>query len=688
MSNVNIGNAFPLEKLDSDISRNNYNYQSILNGLIKWNNSSDDTVAIRLTKDSAPWFEDYIIPSKKSTLNVDTFKCDVTGEITANSFVIDSPLDCVVYGGSKKFKTSTFDASGYTATPSKNIILVDSINFNIGDAVIFRSNSGTIPSAINTHVLYYIVSKIDNIITVATTPTGSEITLTNGSGTITMYKFESVLESADSDKGDIVTFRTTVFSAGATEWGIYYVPSIYTFISGTSYKAGNYVTNGTNLYRTIFDTIATDALSYTNVFRPLLSTWSYGSEYYSGDLVIHNSIVYKCVIDISASIISPNLDNDYFEFYANSWISGTDYVSGSYVYYNNKFYVSTSSIISSTLNPVSDTSNWEEKLLFRIDSLGTITRSILGRWYATCDATQFYFKNEGVLTSLNATNIHVQLSVKTIEPVSIYQKNVGIVSSSNYLMWPDNQQAVWGDSSVYGPTDTLLPITKRQLYSASMIFDHTRPNMAKTLNFVNYDGPDLDQGLCIYLPVEVEVGDDGIAYPEDGFTYEFFFRIWPNAQLNGAITRDHTVNKSQIYVYSVIDRDSIAKDICENPIAKFSMARSTNFYMFGENVSIPDKPVCYRATFVYSSAEKRWMVLDYYQLPDHVFVGPIGFIDPQSPSNPDINNELMGINPNASFIGYETAAFPLFQDPFSSTNLTPYRFKTDGEYDAFKNRMI
>ena len=35
MSNINIGNAFPLEKLDSDISRNNYNYQSILNGLIK-----------------------------------------------------------------------------------------------------------------------------------------------------------------------------------------------------------------------------------------------------------------------------------------------------------------------------------------------------------------------------------------------------------------------------------------------------------------------------------------------------------------------------------------------------------------------------------------------------------------------------------------------------------------------------
>jgi hypothetical protein len=61
-------------------------------------------------------------------------------------------------------------------------------------------------------------------------------------------------------------------------------------------------------------------------------------------------------------------------------------------------------------------------------------------------------------------------------------------------------------------------------------------------------------------------------------------------------------------------------DKCETPIAKFSMARTTNFYMFGENVSIPDKPVCYRATFTYSSVEKRWMVTDYYQLPDHIFV--------------------------------------------------------------------
>lgn len=690
MSNINIGNAFPLEKLDSDISRNNYNYQSILNGLIKWNNSSDDTVTIRLTKDSAPWFEDYIIPSKKSTLNVDTFKCDITGAISANSFVIDTPINCVVYGGKKKFKTTSFSASGYTVTPSTIISVNDSIDFVIGDPVKFTTDSGTIPTNINSHVLYYIISKTGNNIEVSTTKTGSAILLNNGSGVITVSKFESNPDSDDSDKGDIVTFRTTVTSSGSTEWGLYYAPSVYAFISGTEYRAGNYVIDNGILYRTIFNTTSTDDISYTNLFRPLISTWTYGTDYYAGDLVIDplNSKVYMCVVDMLASILNPSNQPDVFEFYSNVWVSGTDYVKGSYVYYNGQFYICTNDIISSMVIPPVDIFNWDSKMLFRVNSIAEIHGSTLGRWYATCDATQFYVRNATSLTSTESTDIHIQISIKTVEPKSIYQRNVGIFPTSNYNMWPDNQDSVWASSAAYGPTDTSIPISNRQVYSASMIFDHTRIDKAKTLNYVNYDGPDLDQGLCIYLPVEVEVGDDGIAYPEDGFTYEFFFRIWPNAQLNGSITRDHTVNKSQIYVYSVANRDSIMDDKCETPIAKFSMARTTNFYMFGENVSIPDKPVCYRATFTYSSVEKRWMVTDYYQLPDHIFVGPVGFIDPQTPSNADVYMDSLNINPNASFIGYETAAFPMFQDPFSSTNLSPYRFTNVDDINAFINRML
>ena len=35
----NVKNAFPLENLAGDIARNNFNYQSVLSGLIEWNTS-------------------------------------------------------------------------------------------------------------------------------------------------------------------------------------------------------------------------------------------------------------------------------------------------------------------------------------------------------------------------------------------------------------------------------------------------------------------------------------------------------------------------------------------------------------------------------------------------------------------------------------------------------------------------
>ena len=112
------------------------------------------------------------------------------------------------------------------------------------------------------------------------------------------------------------------------------------------------------------------------------------------------------------------------------------------------------------------------------------------------------------------------------------------------------------------------------------------------------------------------------------------------------------------------------------------MSRMTNFHVFGENITIPDKPVVYRATFTYLSSNKSWTMLDYYQLPDHVFVGPIGFIDPTNPGNPD--RYIDGMNPDASHIGYETSALPTYVDVFSQPNLAPYR-SSDG---SFFNRGI
>jgi hypothetical protein len=209
-------------------------------------------------------------------------------------------------------------------------------------------------------------------------------------------------------------------------------------------------------------------------------------------------------------------------------------------------------------------------------------------------------------------------------------------------------------------TDTTKSVGEKQNYTASMIFDHANPN-CKECNIVNYDGPDLDRGLAIYLPVE-SVVDEKLVYPKNGRTFEFLFRIWPNPAYNGHETADLIINKAQIYVYSVPDRSSIGCSAA--PIAKFSMARLTNFYVFSENIAVPNRPVLIKAKFVYSEEEQSWKTYDYYQLPDCIFLSPDGFVDPNRPSD----------DPSV----VETAGFPLVQDPFSSYDLSPVI--VDGNY--------
>jgi hypothetical protein len=95
------------------------------------------------------------------------------------------------------------------------------------------------------------------------------------------------------------------------------------------------------------------------------------------------------------------------------------------------------------------------------------------------------------------------------------------------------------------------------------------------------------------------------------------------------------------------------------------MARLTNFYVYDENIGVPNRPVMYRASFVYSAEDKKWKVADYYQLPDHVFIGPVGFVDP---TNKGITDDS---RPGNEYQGYETAGFPMFADPFEKTSLEP-----------------
>ena len=228
---------------------------------------------------------------------------------------------------------------------------------------------------------------------------------------------------------------------------------------------------------------------------------------------------------------------------------------------------------------------------FSTDDVNFVAPSVISLNYTLPHSIKrFYLKP--ITDGTNADIIYV-VRLKEIIPDTPYNRTVGVFDSVDYQQWPYNESPVWDTTKIgeanpantninFFETDEAIGITQRQAYSSSMIFDHNNTS-SKTVNFINYEGPDLDQGLCIYLPV-----NSGGATPVDGFTFEFQFRIWPNPDYTQALTVDHSINKAQIYVYSI--PDVLCIDAPGNPISRFSMARMTNYYIWAENIAIPDKP--------------------------------------------------------------------------------------------------
>lgn len=290
------------------------------------------------------------------------------------------------------------------------------------------------------------------------------------------------------------------------------------------------------------------------------------------------------------------------------------------------------------------------------------TRTGSYRWTVTTDinAVVLFRVEDGDLSRTPDVCVHpsIRISGGTTEE----NGGLRVFDTSNYAAWPGTTPK-WAAGSNYS-TDVSIGVTGTQNYTATMIFDHADPN-CKQCNIVNYDGPDLDQGLAIYLPVESTL-DGRVVYPKDGRTFEFLFRIWPNPAYNGHSTADLIINKAQIYVYSVPDRGNV--ECHGSPIAKFSMARLTTFYVFSENIAVPNRPVLYKAKFVYSADDREWKTYGYYQIPDCVFLSPGGFVDPS-------------MRPNDTY-GVETSGFPLVQDPFSRYDMSPVLVD-----DEYRNRI-
>lgn len=270
----------------------------------------------------------------------------------------------------------------------------------------------------------------------------------------------------------------------------------------------------------------------------------------------------------------------------------------------------------------------------------------------TTDISGFIMRSN----SYDVSSVSAIANIAAHEGSSEPHKGLKIFSTSNYVLWPENDTSIWVDGTDYSGSSS---------YTAKMVFHHASDDV-KMCNIINYDGPDLDNGLSIYLPandyIEGDNGETAYVEAQDGATFEFMFRIWPNAAYNGASSPDLIINKAQIYVYTVRRSDELE---AAKVLAKFSMARLTNFYLWAENVAVPNRPVFYKAKFIYSKEAGEWRTYDYYQIPDHVFLSPKGFVDPSIRNSTDGDS----YGDDGPFSGVQTAGFPLMQDPFGGLNM-------------------
>lgn len=584
--------AFPLESLGSDIARNNFNYEAIFNGLMEWDSSQNDTVTVRLTKSTYPYFHDYTFPTKyASTANPEK---EYVQPIAGGSYAYDSRYALV-------------------ASAASNTAHTDSLTLR----VTIRDNGKT-----------------------------------SWQPYIEAFVYDGDLDSTDYVVGNIVRVNRS-----GNENALFIVNKQN---ASSPFKLSKLISDGY-------------AVPYIRAFDGNMGVWNNNGVLYENDLYIGNTSDVLYLKNTPPS----NFNDGSFMKVGSLWKKGESYNKGDYVVVmdeQNNYHTFVNMMEDGTniTNPIDyigswrNTSSesvydensdadkqWAEVVFSPIFLSKALTKSSVIRFPVITDMSAVVLRNNTENYAALSTSVTMNANVNYKKAESIYNKKVGIYNTSNYLMYPNNTSSIWGSGKM--SFDSGLSLGQRQKYSASMIFDHGDAS-TNTINYINYDGPDLDQGLCIYLPVE-SVHGDSYSVPEDGFTFEFFFRIWPKPEYNGAVTNDNIINKAHIYVYSVSRVEDAEKVLCSNPIAKFSMARLTNFYVYDENIAIANRPVMYRATFIYSATKSQWEIFDYYQLPDHVFVGPVGFVDPS-------NVGETASRDGEEYNGLETAGFPLFSDPF------------------------
>ena len=600
---ISILDANPLEHITGDIAISQYNYESVLNGLVQWNMSKADNITIRVATRTDPYFVDYVIPTK---------------------YFYDRHYGSVV---SERFLAPTL--------------------FSVDNKMTMVAASG------------------DNV----TLRVNAENT---GNTDWSLYKDVTVYEEYIKEEDD--DGLATSFNISQPEHVLHTYDKAGLFIKTfdeTTHEFKLYVTNARVTTNDEWATLLSSGkISEVCPVKNINTAPGYASHLY-GYKYDTDITVYEKILNYSVDPTKNVWDSTsgYIE-YCKSWKENTGYPKGSLVYYKGDIFVAVKDMptiapviinvtddgLIPTNNCTFNTTEWRSILPLKLVNKKISESGVLRIEEIDTDVNGFILRNVGKTESSDDTNITIVGNLAFKGGESAQHTGLDIFRTSNYAYWPDYTSQKWLEGTIYSTVDTKSAYEKQD-YSAVMVFDHTNPDI-KYKNIINYDGPDLDQGLCIMLPVLVADSDNVVHTPSDGMMWEFMFNIWPNHKYDGKSVNDLIINKSQIYVYSVPDyseyRENGFTPRTVQPIAKFTMARLTNFYVFSENIGVPDKPVCYKARFIYSKTEGRWKTYDYYQLPDHIFLSPNGFVDPTE----------------KQAYGVQTAGFPMWQNPFSNYELS------------------
>ena len=603
---VNIRDINPLEHLTADLAKARFNYESILNGLVEWNDSKLTNVTVRLMCDTEPGFVDYTFPTKRSSEGNGGNVADPYSWENSYSYAQRHPVSAMI-----------------SEDPLNN----DKIDVRITVNESAESTWKLCASA----VLY------------------DEKWVTDGN--------DGVDASVDYVPGQFIRVYYPETACSSLRWVSRKIGKGESILDGNSRNVvERWSLDRINEYR------QSDTMDYLfvvydgKVYRPTGtvnrsvpsaagSGWEYYCDVFPEDGKLDHGKVYLY------DPVSADTDYRYGEFFV---YTGED---TAYAYPPYDLNAEDGQPAERSYND-----GWENPSVILLPVTPDFNKTNAVRWTTTTDIEALLLLRTGEGSADKVPDIEIKPNVRLIGGTTEDNGGLAVFDTANYAEGPGTTPK-WSTGHNYS-TDVTKGINEKQNYSATMVFDHANPD-CKECNIVNYDGPDLDQGLIIYLPVE-SVQDGKIVYPKNGRMFEFLFRIWPNPAYNGHETADLVINKAQIYVYSVPSRNAL--DCHPAPIAKFSMARLTNFYVFSENIAVPNRPVLIKARFVYSGDEKTWKTYDYYQLPDCIFLSPNGFVDPGRPSD-----ETYGV---------ETAGFPLVQDPFSNYDLSPVLVD-----DSFRNRI-